>query len=83
MGTMNKATPSSDMDPELDSPDTHEKDGLTGIPERIHCTATEDGGGSELDELDRIDIDNFLEVLAQVALSVAARRAADGQGEGN
>ena len=58
-----------------------EKNGLTGIPQRIHCTATEDSGGSEVDELDRIDIENFLDVLAQVALSVAARRASKGQGE--
>ena len=58
------------------------RDGLTGIPQRIHCTATQDSGGSELDELDRIDIDNFLDALAGVALSVAARRADEGQGEG-
>ena len=57
------------------------EDGLTGIPQRIHCTATQDSGGSEVDELDRIDIENFLDALAQVALSVAARRAAEGQGE--
>ena len=57
------------------------RDGLTGIPRRIHCTATQDSGGSELDELDRIDIDNFLDALAGVALSVAARRASEAQGE--
>ncbi len=57
------------------------EDGLTGIPHRIHCTATEDSGGSELDELDRITIENFLDALAQVALSVAARRASKGQEE--
>lgn len=60
------------------TPDT---DGLTGIPERIHCTATRDSGGSEVDELDRIDIENFLDAFAQVALSVAARRASKGQDE--
>ena len=60
---------------------TPEKDGLTGIPQRIHCTATEDSGGSENDELDRIAIENFLDALAQVALSVASRRASKGQGD--
>ena len=60
---------------------TPEKDGLTGIPQRIHCTATDESGGSDVDELDRIDIENFLDALAQVALSVAARRASKGQGE--
>ena len=60
---------------------TPEKNGLTGIPQRIHCTATEDSGGSEVDELDRIDIENFLDALAQVALSVATRRAIKGQRE--
>ena len=58
-----------------------ETDGLTGIPRGIHCTATQDSGGSEVDELDRIDIENFLDALAGVALSVAARRASKGQSE--
>ena len=55
------------------------ENGLTGIPQGIHCTATEDSGGSENDELDRIAIENFLDALAQVAISVAARRASKGQ----
>lgn len=59
---------------------TSQKDGLTGIPKGIHWPATEDSGGSGIDELDRIDIENFLDALAQVALSVAARRTAEGQG---
>ncbi len=58
-----------------------EKNGLTGIPQRVPCTATQDSAGSGIDELDRIDIENFLDVLAQVALSVAGRRASKGQGE--
>ena len=60
---------------------TPDEDGLTGIPQRIHCPATDESGGSENDELDRIDIENFLDALAQVALSVASRRASEGQGE--
>ena len=64
-----------------DSPKTHDEDRLTGIPRRIHCTATEDSGGSENDELDRIAIENFLDALAQIALSVAARRASKEVGE--
>ena len=48
--------------------------GLTGIPQRIHCPATQNKsevGNNE--ELDRIDIDNLLDTLAAVALSIAAR----------
>ena len=78
---MNQTKHSPGVEPDFDSPETAEKDGLTGIPERIHCTATEDSGGSEIDELDRIDIENFLDALAGVALSVAARRASKGQSE--
>ena len=64
-----------------DSSNTHDEDGLTGIPRRIHCPATDKSGWSELDELDRIAIENFLDAFAQVALSVATRRASKGQGE--
>ena len=57
------------------------EDGLTGIPQGIHWPATDESGGSEIDELDRIAVDNFLDALAQVALSVATRRAIKEQGE--
>ena len=51
---------------------------LTSIPRRIHCAATED---SEADtdyqnEQDEIEINNFLNVLAEVTMAVAARRLA-------
>ena len=46
--------------------------GLTCIPHRIHCAATQEGG-DELSEVDRISIEHFLETLAEVALSVASR----------
>ena len=78
---MNQAKHSPGVEPGFDSPETQKKDGLTGIPRRIHCTATDESGGSENDELDRIDIENFLDAFAQVALSVATRRASKGQGE--
>ena len=46
--------------------------GLTCIPQRIHCVATTDTL-EEADELDRIDIDNFLSTLAEVATAVVRR----------
>lgn len=53
--------------------------GLTSIGARIHCPATRKGGQDEYDELNDIAINNFLSVLAEVALSVAARK--NGQDE--
>ena len=53
--------------------------GLTSIGARIHCPTTRTSGGDEYDELDDIAIDNFLSVLAEVALSVSARK--NGQDE--
>ena len=55
--------------------------GLTGIPESIHCPATQNSGGSNTHELDQITIENFLDALAQVAISVAARRTSKRQSE--
>jgi hypothetical protein len=50
--------------------------GLTGIPQPIHCPATTDGegGNDEYDELERIQVEHFLNTLAQIALAVAARQ---------
>ena len=53
------------------------KDGLTGIPHRIHWPATQDSGGSELDELDRIAIENLLDTLADIAIRAATRHSAE------
>jgi hypothetical protein len=50
------------------------KKGLTGIPQRIHCPATTDSGGG--DELEQIQVDHFLQTLADIALAVASRKAA-------
>ena len=49
------------------------ENGLTGIPQRIHWPATHISGGSQSDELDRIAIEAFLDALADVAISIAAR----------
>ena len=49
------------------------ENGLTGIPQPIHCAATTDGGGV-LDDIDQIQVDYFLQTLAQIALAVAARK---------
>ncbi len=63
--------------------DFSEEMGLTGIPQRIHCTATEDSGGSELDELDIIAIENFLDTLSEIAISIATRGTLQGQEKAN
>ncbi len=49
---------------------------LTSIPRRIHCAATSAPEQDEdfVDELDEIEIDNFLTTLAEVAMAVATRR---------
>ena len=47
--------------------------GLTGIPSAIHWPATHISGGSDTHELDRIAVEAFLDVLADVAIAIAAR----------
>ena len=49
------------------------ENGLTSIHQRIHWPATHISGGSQSDELDRIAIEAFLDALADVAISIAAR----------
>ena len=66
----------SDLEHIIHEPSSEEffsENGLTTIPHRIHWAATQDRGGSELDELDEIAINNFLETLAEIAVSIAAR----------
>ena len=46
---------------------------LTPIHTRIHCAATGENLDSE-NELDQIAIDNFLDTLADVILSIIRRR---------
>ncbi len=46
---------------------------LTCIHQRIHWPATNDTPEAE-NELDRIEIDNFLDTLADITLAVARRR---------
>ena len=53
--------------------------GLTGIPLRIHCWAATEGE-QESAELDQIAVDHFLDTLAQVALSIAARKLSKDKG---
>ena len=45
---------------------------LTGIHGRIHCVATQHE--ETLSETDKLQINHFFDVLADVALSVAKRR---------
>ena len=51
--------------------------GLTGIHQRIHWPATHISGGSDTHELDRIAVEAFLDALADVAISIAAREHAE------
>ena len=53
------------------------EDGLTCIQEPIHWPATQDSGGSELDELDQIAVEDFLDTLADVAIRAATRQAVE------
>ena len=54
-------------------------EGLTPIHGRIHCAATPDTDAAQYTETERVIIDNFLNTLAEVALSVASRKV--GQSE--
>ena len=53
------------------------ENGLTSIHQRIHWPATHISGGSDTHELDRIAIEAFLDTLADVAISIAARELAE------
>ena len=53
------------------------ENGLTGIPNPIHWPATQEPVEAEYHELDRIAVDNFLDTLANVALTIAAREYAE------
>jgi hypothetical protein len=46
--------------------------GLKCIPHRIHCSVTPDSGGFS-DELERMQVEHFLNTLARIALAVATR----------
>ena len=52
------------------------RNGLTPLPGGIHCAATNAPDNPYVNEQDQIDIDNFLDTLAQVALDIAIRRLA-------
>ena len=49
------------------------QNGLTSIHQGIHWPATHISGGSNTHELDRIAAEAFLDALADVAISIAAR----------
>jgi hypothetical protein len=55
-------------------------EGLTRIRRRIHCSATTDTG-EELDELEQLQVDHFLNTLAEIALAVASRQASSQGGK--
>ena len=54
--------------------------GLTPIPQGIHCPATTEGVG-ENSELEQLQIDHFNQTLADIALAVAARKIASQGGQ--
>ena len=56
------------------SPGQDTAEGLTPIGPPIHC-------GTTPDEVQRLQIDHFLDALSDVALSVAARNFTTGTGE--
>ncbi len=49
-----------------------ERKALTSIGKPIHCAAIAEGLEDQ-DELDEIDISNFLDTLVEIALAVARR----------
>ncbi len=55
--------------------ETASSEGLTCIPQRIHCAATPDATEDGYSEADMIVVKNFLNTLAEVALAVASRSA--------
>jgi hypothetical protein len=63
------------------SPHSGRENGLTPIPQRIHCPATTERVGGD-DELDQIAVEHFLDTLAQVALAIASRNQGRDQSGG-
>jgi hypothetical protein len=55
-----------------------QENGLTSIPPRIHCPATTDCVGGQ-DEINEVMVEHFLYTLAEVALAIASRKAAQAQ----
>ena len=53
------------------------ENGLTGIHQGIHWPATHISGGSDTHELDRIAVEAYLDALADVTISIAAREHAE------
>ena len=53
-------------------PNERPEEALTCIRECIHCVATQDTDGN--DETDTIEIDNFLDTLAEIAMNIARRK---------
>ena len=49
---------------------------MTPIPHRIHCPATTERVGDN-DELEQMQVEHFLDTLAEVALAIASRRLAN------
>ena len=50
--------------------------GLTCIPRRIHCAATP-GTDEDYTEAERVMVDNFLNILAEVAIAAATRKRSE------
>jgi hypothetical protein len=53
---------------------------LTSTHRHLHCAATPEGG--ELSELDRLQLDHFLDLLSEVAMAVARRKVLPGEKDG-
>ena len=63
-------------------PANDDRNALTCIHGRIHCVAIRDTGDiNRHDELDHIDIENFITTLAEVVVSIARREGGGGDHE--
>jgi len=51
---------------------TDDQNGLTPIPRRIHCAATEDA--SEGTDIEAIQRKEFVRVLAEIAMAISKRQ---------
>jgi hypothetical protein len=79
-GTLRSGLASMARKSQSQQPSSREN-GLTSIPSGIHCAATTNGVGGR-DEIDDIAVEHFLDTLAEVALAIASRKAAQNQGGG-
>ena len=62
-----------DMNENARNAEDSAQNGLTCIPQAIHCPARSNESEAEYDELDSIAVEVFLDTIARIALSISAR----------